>query len=254
MEVPHWPHQLPQAMGWKVASGIRHWQCPRADLDTSALSEVPSPALAIPSSRSKAKSGQRNGGCSSLGPAPSPQTAPRGAASKGESRDRTRSPQPPWRHHERWGQCTELLSGGIRNGAGQSSGDSRQRAAGAWGRPARGAGTSPPASGSPAPGWERSAWRGLLWGHPKAAVPRAGSARQGRDAATDTARSRGRGVAAGTAWVTAGAKWAQQKMGWKLSRGAGVAAARPAGSPRGPTSACHTAGGGRWRGRSSLPP
>lgn len=150
----------------------------KGDLDTSALSEAPSPALAIPSSRSsKAKSGQRNGGCSSLGPAPSPQTAPRGAASKGESRDRTRSPQPPWRHHERWGQCTELLSGGIRNGAGQSSGDSRQRAAGAWGRPARGAGTSPSASGSPAPGWERSAWRGLLWGHPKPAVPRAGSAR-----------------------------------------------------------------------------
>lgn len=45
-----------------------------------------------------------------------------------------------------------------------------------------------------------------------------------------------------------------RKWGWKESRGAGVAAARPAGSPRGPTSACRTAAGGRWRGRSLLPP
>lgn len=116
----------------------------------------PWPFPAAEAAAEKLKLGRGSGGCSSLGPAPSPQTAPRGAASREESRDRTWSLQPPWRHHERWGQCEELLSDGIRNRARRSSGESRQRAAGAWGQPAQGAGTSPSASGSPAPGRERS--------------------------------------------------------------------------------------------------
>lgn len=93
--VPRCPYQLPQVMGWKVASGIRHRPCPRVDLDTSALSQVPSPALAIPSSRSssrKAKAGQREQELQLPGASPEPPDSPTGSCQ--QRREQGQDPEP----------------------------------------------------------------------------------------------------------------------------------------------------------------
>jgi len=97
---------------------------------------------------------------------------------------------------------------------------------------------------------------GQFGGNLKPAIPRTA---HGLWAAQDAAGSGGGGVAGGMEWGSrlgpSGHRGnsAENRDG-NHHREQRLAAASPAMSPQGSISACRTAGGGQWRGRSSLPP